>query len=105
MSDIKVYDCFDVHNYGLLTAEASEMQISPGEAMPQMIRIGEQSGSLDAMMLKTAVYYENELDREIKGITTTIEPILMVFLAFVAAAMVGAILLPVYGLVGESLSL
>lgn len=73
--------------------------------VPQMIRIGEQSGSLDAMMLKTSDYYETELDREIKSITTTIEPILMVFLAIVAGLMVGAILMPVYGLVGESLAL
>jgi len=73
--------------------------------VPQMIRIGEQSGSLDAMMLKTALYYEGELDREIKAITTTIEPILMVFLAVVAGLMVGAILMPVYGLVGESIAL
>jgi len=73
--------------------------------VPQMIRIGEQSGSLDAMMIKTALYYEGELDREIKGITTTIEPILMVFLALIAGLMVGAILMPVYGLVGESIAL
>jgi type IV pilus assembly protein PilC len=73
--------------------------------VPQMIRIGEQSGSLDAMMLKTALYYENELDREIKTITSTIEPILMVFLALIAGLMVGAILLPIYSLVGESIAL
>ena len=73
--------------------------------VPQMIRIGEQSGSLDAMLLKTSSYYEGELDREIKGLTTTIEPVLMVFLAVFAGLMVGAILMPVYGLVGESLAL
>lgn len=70
--------------------------------VPQMISIGEQSGSIDAMMGKAATFYENELDNEIKAISTTIEPILMVVLAIVAGLMVGAILIPVYGLVGTS---
>lgn len=73
--------------------------------VPQMIRIGEQSGAIDSMMAKAAEFYEKELDNEIKAISTTIEPILMVVLAITAGLMVGAILLPVYGLVGESIAL
>lgn len=72
--------------------------------VPQMIKIGEDSGSIDAMMDKAASFYETEIDNEIKTISTTIEPILMVVLAIVAGLMVGAILLPVYGLVGTSIS-
>ena len=67
--------------------------------VPQMIKIGEQSGRIDEMMGKTAQVYENELDEQIKTISTSIEPILMVILAIVAGSMVGAILLPIYGLV------
>jgi type IV pilus assembly protein PilC len=67
--------------------------------VPQMIRIGEQSGQLDSMLGKTAQVYEEELDEEIKAISTAIEPILMVVLAVVAGGMVGAILLPIYSLV------
>lgn len=73
--------------------------------VPQMIRIGEQSGAIDQMMSKAATFYENELDNEIKTISTTIEPALMVVLALVAGLMVAAILLPVYGLVGQNLAL
>jgi type IV pilus assembly protein PilC len=62
--------------------------------VPQMIKIGEQSGKIDEMMGKTAQVYEDELDEEIKAISTAIEPILMVILAVVAGGMVGAILLP-----------
>lgn len=71
--------------------------------VPQMVSIGEQSGDLDNMVGKAADYYEKELDNEVKTISTTIEPILMVVLAVVAGSMVAAILLPVYGLVGESI--
>jgi type IV pilus assembly protein PilC len=67
--------------------------------VPQMIKIGEQSGKIDEMMGKTAQVYEDELDEEIKTISTAIEPILMVFLAIVAGGMVAAILLPIYSLV------
>jgi type IV pilus assembly protein PilC len=75
----------------------SEDYIMP--LVPQMIKIGEQSGKIDEMMGKTAQVYEDELDEEIKAISTAIEPILMVVLAVVAGGMVGAILLPIYSLV------
>lgn len=67
--------------------------------VPQMIKIGEQSGKIDEMMGKTAQVYEDELDEEIRAISTAIEPILMVVLAVVAGGMVAAILLPIYSLV------
>ena len=69
--------------------------------VPQMIKIGEQSGKIDEMMGKTAQVYEDELDEEIKAISTSIEPILMVVLAVVAGGMVAAILLPIYQLVNN----
>jgi type IV pilus assembly protein PilC len=69
--------------------------------VPQMISIGEQSGKIDEMMGKAAQVYEDDLDEEIKSISTAIEPILMVILAVVAGGLVGAILLPIYGLVGN----
>ncbi len=69
--------------------------------VPQMINIGEQSGGIDAMLGKAATFYENELDQTIKSISTMIEPILMVLLAGVAGVMIGAVLFPIYALVGN----
>ena len=69
------------------------------EMVPQMISIGEQSGKIDEMMGKCAQIYEDELDEEIRTISTAIEPVLMVVLAVVAGGMVGAILFPIYSLV------
>ena len=82
----------------LSVALQSEDYILP--MVPQMIRIGEQSGKIDEMMGRTAQVYEDELDEEIKAISVAIEPILMVVLAVVAGGMVGAILFPIYSLVG-----
>jgi type IV pilus assembly protein PilC len=70
--------------------------------VPNMIRIGEQSGSLEAMLAKTAEYYEKEVDDEIKNISTIIEPVLMVILGIAAFIIVAAVLLPIYGLAGQS---
>ncbi len=70
--------------------------------VPQMIKIGEQSGRIDEMMGKTAQVYEDELDEQIRTISTAIEPVLMVVLAVVAGSMVAAILLPIYSLVNSA---
>ena len=70
--------------------------------VPQMVGIGEQSGGIDAMLGKAATFYENEVDNAIRTISTAIEPILMVVLAVVAGGMVGAILMPIYSLVGSN---
>lgn len=67
--------------------------------VPQMIKIGEQSGRIDEMMGKTAQVFEDELDEQVRTISTAIEPVLMVVLAIVAGGMVAAILLPIYSLV------
>ena len=80
----------------LSTSIKNEDYILP--LVPQMIGIGEQSGSIDGMMGKAATFYENEVDNAIKTISTAIEPVLMVLLAVVAGGMVGAILMPIYGL-------
>lgn len=71
--------------------------------VPQMLKVGEQSGSIDTMMDKAATYYEDELDNKIKTISTTIEPVLMILLAVVVGGIVMAILVPVYNLASANL--
>ncbi len=70
--------------------------------VPNMLRIGEQSGSLEDMLGKTADYYEKEVDNQIKTISTIIEPVLMVVLGIVAFIIVAAVLLPIYGLADKN---
>ena len=69
--------------------------------VPQMASIGEQSGKIDEMLGKAAQVYEDELDEQLRTISTMIEPILMVVMGVVAGGMVGAILFPIYALVGS----
>jgi type IV pilus assembly protein PilC len=71
--------------------------------VPDMLKIGEQSGAIEQMLEKTADYYEKEVDNQIKTVSTIIEPVLMVILGVFAFIIVAAVLLPVYGLAGKSL--
>lgn len=72
------------------------------ELVPNMLRIGEQSGSMEDMLAKVADYYEKEVDNEIKAISTIIEPVMMVAMGLIAIIIVAAVLLPIYGLVNQS---
>lgn len=72
------------------------------DLVPKMIKIGEQSGSLDSMLGKTADFYEKEVDNQIKTISTVIEPAMMIILGVVALIIVAAVLLPIYSLAGQS---
>lgn len=69
--------------------------------VPQMISVGEESGKIDEMLGKTAQVFEDDLDGQIRAISTSIEPILMIVLAVAAGIMVAAILLPIYSMVGS----
>lgn len=71
------------------------------ELVPNMLRTGEQSGSLDTMMSKLADYYEKEVDGQIKSISTVIEPIMMIAVGIIALIIVAAVLLPIYSLAGK----
>lgn len=73
------------------------------ELVPSMLRIGEQSGSMEQMMAKTADYYEKEVDNQVKAISTVVEPVMMIILGISALVIVAAILLPIYGLAGKNL--
>ena len=70
--------------------------------VPNMLRIGEQSGAMETMLAKVAEYYEKEVDNEIKNISTIIEPVMMIIMGVIAIIIVAAILLPIYGLVNNS---
>ncbi len=70
--------------------------------VPNMLRIGEQSGALESMLEKIADYYEKEVDNQIRNVSSIIEPVLMVILGIFAFIIVAAVLLPIYGLAGQN---
>lgn len=72
--------------------------------VPQMIKIGEDSGAIDATLDKLAVYYEDEIDETVRNLSASIEPVLMVVLGIVVGGILISVLLPIYGLVGQNLT-
>ncbi len=64
----------------------------------QMVAIGEESGSLDAMLGKVADFYEEEVDNAVDSMTSLIEPIIMAFLGVVIGGLVIAMYLPIFKL-------
>lgn len=62
----------------------------------QMTAIGEESGSLDAMLAKVADYYEAEVDNAVDSLTSLMEPMIMAFLGIVIGGLVIAMYLPVF---------
>ena len=87
---------------GKALSEAIDKDPNFLDLVPNMLRIGEQSGALETMLAKVADYYEKEVDNEIKTISTIIEPVMMVIMGIMAITIVAAILLPIYGLVNQS---
>lgn len=64
----------------------------------QMAAIGEESGSLDAMLDKVANYYEEEVDNAVDNLTTLMEPMIMVVLGVLVGGLIIAMYLPIFQL-------
>lgn len=62
----------------------------------QMVAIGEESGALDAMLEKVANYYEDEVDHAVDGLTSLLEPLIMVILGILVGGLVIAMYLPIF---------
>jgi type IV pilus assembly protein PilC len=65
----------------------------------QMISVGEQTGALDEMLTKIAVFYEAEVDSAVDAMTSIIEPIMIVVMGGIVGGMVVAMYLPMFKLI------
>ena len=64
----------------------------------QMIRVGEETGALDAMLNKIADFYDEEVDDAIAAMMALLEPAIMVLLAFLVGAMLIGMYLPIFSM-------
>ena len=64
----------------------------------QMTAIGEESGALDAMLEKVAIYYEDEVDAAVDGLTSMMEPLIMAVLGVLIGGLIIAMYLPIFQL-------
>jgi type IV pilus assembly protein PilC len=67
----------------------------------QMVSIGESAGALDTMLNKIADFYEDEVDAAVAGLTSLLEPLIMVFLAVILGGFLIAMYLPIFTIAGS----
>lgn len=68
------------------------------EIVKQMISTGEDTGTLDKVMPRLADYYDKDIERTLKKITTVIEPVLLVVMGGVIGVIVISLILPIFKL-------
>jgi len=83
----------------LREGESLSVALKKGNHIPamatQLLAVGEQSGKLDAMLLRIADHYEKEVSRNLKRMLTIAEPLLVMLMAVGVGALAMAILLPI----------
>jgi len=67
----------------------------------QLVRVGEETGTLDAMLLRIADYYELDVETAVAALGSVIEPILMIALGALVGVIVASILIPLYSMIGS----
>ncbi len=65
----------------------------------QMISVGEETASLDEMLQQVGSLYEEEVDIMVEGLTSVIEPVLIVFIGLILGAIIVALYLPIFEMV------
>lgn len=65
----------------------------------QMINVGEQTGSMEEMLVKIADFYDDEVDTAVASLTSLLEPAMIIFLGVVIGGLVIALYLPIFKLV------
>ena len=69
--------------------------------IPSMIKVGEETGKIEELIDKIADNYANESSYAIKGLSSALEPIILVILGISVGGIVLSVITPIYGLIGS----
>jgi type IV pilus assembly protein PilC len=78
-----------------LSSLFAEETAFPAE-MSQLIRVGERTGGMEEMLSSIAKYYQEEFESVVKGLTSMIEPLMIVFVGALIGVLVVALYLPIF---------
>lgn len=67
----------------------------------QMMKVGEETGKIDDTLFKLSVYFQSETENLVKGLTTAIEPVIMIFLGVGVGFIVISVITPIYNLTAQ----
>ncbi len=71
------------------------------QILSQMMVVGEETGKLDEVLEKLSTYFEEEAETKIKGLTTAIEPLIMIVLGIGVGFLIVAVIMPIYNLTSK----
>ena len=94
----RVHDC--VRDGESLSAQMSRESVFP-DMVTSMVDVGEETGELPGMLNRIADNYDEDVDNAVAGITSIIEPVMIVFLAVVVGFIVIALFLPIVSIIQE----
>lgn len=69
--------------------------------LSQMLAVGEETGKMDEVLLKLSRFFQSESEELLKGLTTALEPLIMILLGLGVGFLVIAIILPIYNLTSQ----
>ena len=67
----------------------------------QMLAVGEETGQTDQVLVKVADFYEEEVDTAIASISSTIEPVMIVFMGGMVGLIAASVMMPITGLANQ----
>ena len=85
----------DVMTGAELSTLFAKEKVFPTE-LSQLIAVGERTGNMEEMLNSIAAYYEEEFDALVEGLSTVIEPVMIVFVGGLIGMMVVALYLPIF---------
>ncbi|MCX7916398.1 MAG: type II secretion system F family protein, partial [Verrucomicrobiae bacterium] len=80
-----------------LASSLAQHKIFP-PMLVRMVAAGEQTGKVDVMLEKISDFYDEEIEATLAGLTSLIEPLLIVFLGVVVGSIVVCMFLPIFKL-------
>ncbi|MCK5833162.1 type II secretion system F family protein [bacterium] len=83
-----------------ITAPLAESKVFPAMVI-QMIGVGEKTGNMDEMLEKIAEFYDDEVDAAVSALTSMIEPVVIVVMGSVIGALLIAMYLPMFDIIGQ----
>ena len=105
MGNVIIKEAFDRVRTAMLQGQGLSQPIRQEKVFPgllaQMVRVGEETGTLDTNLETLAVFYEEEADRKINTLAGMMEPALMLFVGGMVGFLAVSVIMPMYTMMGS----
>jgi type IV pilus assembly protein PilC len=105
MGNVIIRDAFNRVRTEMLQGHGLSQPIKQEKVFPsllaQMVRVGEETGTLDTNLETLAIFYEEEADRRIETLTGMMEPALMLLVGGMVMFLAVSVILPMYSMMGS----